>query len=108
MFLFLIEAAGDSRGQVYDLGNHLRHTRTLGTTGTTKCQIDYRPTQRQQDEYVNRYNTPGINGDFIIRYDVAHPPGVGEVQVKCSKYADSPSFAPATIAPGYTLSNMYG
>eukprot|EP00057_Strongylocentrotus_purpuratus_P013565 XP_011668039.1 PREDICTED: inter-alpha-trypsin inhibitor heavy chain H4-like [Strongylocentrotus purpuratus] len=87
--------AGDSRGQVYDLGNHLRNTRTLGTTGTTKVQIDYRPTQRQQDEYVNLYNTPGINGDFIIRYDVAHPPGVGEVQTSGTNFIHR--FAPANF-----------
>ncbi|XP_063952458.1 uncharacterized protein LOC129255898 [Lytechinus pictus] len=86
--------ASNDRGKVYDLGGHLRNTRTSGT-GTTQCQIDYRPTQQQQDGYMNRYNIPGIYGDFIIRYDIAHPPGVGEVQTSGTNFIHR--FAPANF-----------
>ncbi|XP_071509557.1 uncharacterized protein [Diadema antillarum] len=84
-----LSTAASTRGKVYDLDDQLR------AIGSTKVRLDYRPTERKQNEYENRGDSEGIYGDFIIRYDIAHRPGVGEVQTEGVNFVHR--FAPVTF-----------
>ncbi|XP_022107830.1 uncharacterized protein LOC110988530 [Acanthaster planci] len=64
--------------------------------GQTRVILEFLPTSQQQQTIASG-SSSGINGDFIIRYDIQHDFGVGQVQTSNDVFVHH--FSPGGLGP---------